>query len=83
MERKKHRAPHANHVTKGPKPEHGKSQFWLEDVARMVLQKRAPPLTESERNADNARPRPKITLPRVHFLERPYPEWWNDKETKK
>lgn len=21
----------------------------------------------------------KVTLPRVHFLERPYPDWWHEK----
>jgi hypothetical protein len=35
-------------------------------------------LDESERQGPGRRPPPKVTLPRVHFLERPLPEWWDD-----
>jgi hypothetical protein len=33
---------------------------------------------EEPRGRQGPRPPPKVTLARVHFLERPLPDWWNE-----
>lgn len=54
----------------------------LEAVARMVLQRRVSfgelLAAEHEESDDGRSRRSKVTLPRLRFLERPLPAWWNE-----
>jgi hypothetical protein len=48
----------------------------IEDVARAVLGR-----PEPER--EDRGPKPTITLPRIEFLERPLPSWWDEPPPRK
>jgi len=54
-----------------------RSRMSLEKAARMVLHGDSGEDDGDEVGQRGVRP-VKITLPRLNFLERPLPEWWND-----
>jgi hypothetical protein len=49
----------------------------LEKAARALLGKKREPAVEGGERREHGY-KPKITLPHVNFLTRPYPDWWNE-----